>query len=159
MKKFAIILLMSMNLHAQLDFLPLKADYATFISGNDKTYTEVYVSFYQSDLAYQIEDTLKVAHFSHTITISKNDSILQRTERNYKNTERAGVSTQSLRQFKDVFAFEFEYRKFLRKQIFFQRDTYPLKFRHTHSPDNKVTLLYYLKSPENGLGPAAAANL
>jgi GWxTD domain-containing protein len=95
--------------YAQLDFLPLKVDYASFISGNkDKTYTEIYVSIYQSDLTYQIEDTLQVAHFSHTLEISNDDSIIQNVKRQYKNTESKGVKIQYFKQFVDVFAFEFE---------------------------------------------------
>ena len=65
----------TINVYAQLDFFPLTVDYASFISNNNKTYTEVYVAFYQSDLSYQVEDTLQVSHFSHTLKISSGDSI------------------------------------------------------------------------------------
>jgi GWxTD domain-containing protein len=97
-----------MNGYAQLDFLPLSADYATFISSGDKTYTEIYVAFYQSDLTYQVEDTLHVAHFTNTLKISVNDSVIQNAERRYKNSERIGAKVLTNRQFMDVFAFEFE---------------------------------------------------
>ena len=109
-----IILIMSIfiigiNAYAQLDFFPLKVDYASFISSNHgKTYTEVYVSIYQSDLTYHIEDTLQVAHFSHSLKITYNDSVIQNVKRQYKNTERLGAKILNFRQFMDVFPFEFE---------------------------------------------------
>jgi len=111
MKNFLCVfcfLCVGLNGYAQLEFLPLSADYATFFSNNNKTYTELYVSFYQSDITYQIEDTIQVAHFFHTLEISKNDSLIQNAERHYKTTERMGESTEKSRQFMDVFAFEFD---------------------------------------------------
>lgn len=99
---------MAINANAQLDFLPLKVDYASFIGSNNKTYTEVYVALNQADLTYQIEDSLQVAHFSHQINISDNNSFNQDVKRQYKNSERIGLKTQNFREFMDVFAFEFE---------------------------------------------------
>jgi len=96
------------NTYAQLDFLPFKADYATFRGSENKTYTEIYIALYQSDLTYQIEDTLQVAHFVHTLKFSIGDSIIQTAVRRYKNTERTGVSTKKLEKFMDVFAFELD---------------------------------------------------
>jgi GWxTD domain-containing protein len=111
MKKVVLffgILSLSITAHAQLDFLPFNADYCTFLGSKGKTYTEVYVSLFQSELAYQIEDTLQVAHFVHTLKISDGDSILQTAVRRYKTTERIGVGTNKLKKFMDVFAFEFD---------------------------------------------------
>ena len=105
---FLFFILLSYNLHAQLDFLALSADYATFVGKTGKTYTEIYVAFYQSDLAYNVEDSLKVAHFSHRIKIMQNDSLLMQDERHYKNTTPPGEQIKQLSQFMDVFAFELE---------------------------------------------------
>ena len=105
---FSSILIMAINAYAQLNFLPLKVDYASFIGNNNKTYTEVYVALNQADLTYQIEDTLQVAHFSHAINISNNDSFNQDVKRQYKNSEKIGLKTQNFREFMDVFSFEFE---------------------------------------------------
>ena len=101
-------LLLGINVYAQLDFFPLTADYASFISNNNITYTEVYVAFYQSDLSYQVEDTVQVSHFSHTLKIFSGDSTIQNAERHYKSTEKISVSTQNSKLFMDVFAFEFK---------------------------------------------------
>jgi GWxTD domain-containing protein len=107
LKAIGLIFLIG-TIHAQLDFIPINADYATFQGSNGKTYTEVYVSFYQSELAYQVEDTLQVAHFIHTIKISIGDSIIHTDVRRYRNTEKLGVNTKRLKQFLDVFALELE---------------------------------------------------
>jgi GWxTD domain-containing protein len=99
---------LSGNAFAQLDFLPLTADYATFSGKNDKAYTEIYVSFYQSDLAYNIEDTSKVAHFSHTIKILQNDSLILEIVKKYQSTIPMGSKPAAYNQFMDVFPVELE---------------------------------------------------
>jgi GWxTD domain-containing protein len=101
-----IILFIVIHAHAQLDFMPFTVDYATFQGNENKTYTEVYVAFFQSDLSYQIEDTLQVAHFIHTLKISKDDSVIQTSNRRYRNAEKTGVNTNKFKKFMDVFAFE-----------------------------------------------------
>jgi GWxTD domain-containing protein len=103
-----IVILYASNVSAQLDFIPFNVDYATFQGSENRTYAEIYVSFFQSELMYQTEDTLQVAHFIHTVKVSKGDSIIDTAVRKYKNTERIGVNTKKLQQFMDVFAFEFE---------------------------------------------------
>ena len=102
---FASITLIA-NVYAQLNFLPFSVDYATFSGGTTKTYTEIYVAFYQSELTYQIEDSLQVAHFAHTLKLSQGDSVIKSAVRRYRNTLPMGVNTKILKQFMDVFAFE-----------------------------------------------------
>ncbi len=106
----AILILLSLLsvASAQLDFLALNVDYATFSGKYDKTYTEVYVSFFQSDLTYNIEDTLNVAHFSHLVKIMQNDSIIHEFSRNYQNDIPLDTEPGLGSQFMDVFAFELE---------------------------------------------------
>ena len=101
-------LLMYMSVYAQSNFLPFSVDYATFNGNDNKTFTEIYVSFYQSELTYQVEDTFQVAHFAHSLKISQGDSIIQTAVRRYKNSLPLGANTKILKQFMDVFAFEFE---------------------------------------------------
>ena len=93
---------------AQLDFLPLNVDYASFSGKYGKTYTEIYVSFYQADLTYHVEDTSNVAHFSHVLKIMQNDSVIHEMTRNYQNNIPMGTKPGPASQFMDVFAFELE---------------------------------------------------
>lgn len=101
-----LIFLLSGSIFSQLDFLPLNADYTTFAGTRGNTYTEVYLSFYQSDLAYQVEDTMQVAHFTHIIKIIKDDSTIHNIDRHYKNANIDFNQTKGFSQFMDVFPFE-----------------------------------------------------
>ncbi len=104
----SIFLLLTCNAIAQLNFFPLNADFATFAGNPGKTYTEVYLSIYQNDLTYQNEDSSTTAHFAHTIKIFQDDSLIQQTERHYKNTLNAENQSNTNNQFMDVFAFELD---------------------------------------------------
>lgn len=92
---------------AQLGYIPLNVDYATFRGAGDKTYTEIYLSFYQQDLQYTEQDSLFHAQFSHTLIISQEDSIFYQTTRNYKSTAQNNqVNVSNL--FMDVFAMDLD---------------------------------------------------
>jgi len=90
---------------AQLDFIPVHADYACF-KGSDKAYTEIYLSFSQSDLTYSLEDSMYVSHFDHTVKISQQDSVLLTIQRNYKNAIIHPNDINKNSQFMDVFFLE-----------------------------------------------------
>jgi len=92
--------------YGQFNIIPLSVDYATFLGKEGVTYTEVYLSFLQNDLTYQEEDSLLVGHFLHNLTITQNDSVIAKYNRNYKNTLEINQSPQEYSQFIDVFAFE-----------------------------------------------------
>ena len=103
---FFIILVLWTKSYSQLDFLPLNVDYATFAGTNSQTYTEIYLSFYQADLVYQVEDSSKVAHFTHILEITIGDSLIYSTERNYKNAITINEQTKNIGRFMDVFAYQ-----------------------------------------------------
>jgi len=104
---FILNLFFTSLIYSQLGYIPINVDYATFKGANDKTYTEVYISFYQQDLMYILEDTVNVAKFSHSVTITKNDSIIYESTRNYKNS--SSENTQNFtNQFMDVFSVDMD---------------------------------------------------
>ena len=90
MKRAVLIIMLfitiTSNISSQLSTITLFVDYATFNTSENFTYVEVYLSFFQNNLVYQQEeDSLLVAHFSHTINILQNDSLLyQKTSINGK---------------------------------------------------------------------------
>jgi len=86
-----------------MSFLALNADYATFRGSNDQTYTEIYLSFFQSELTYTIEDSMMIAHFSHRVKIMQDDSVLTEMNRNYKNSMPLGQKVTMYNRFMDVF--------------------------------------------------------
>ncbi len=92
---------------AQVDFIPLQVDYACF-KGNNKTYTEIYLSFAQSSLIYSPKDSEYVAHFDQEIEIKQQDSVVQSIRRNYKNAIVNPNEIKRNNQFIDVFAVELE---------------------------------------------------
>lgn len=109
MKVFTSILLfvlLFLNITiAQMGYIPLNADYASFQGTEDKTYTEIYLSFYQQDLQYELTDSIAVTKFNHTIEISQNDSIVNSVTRNYKSNANLNASAANNR-FIEVFPFE-----------------------------------------------------
>ena len=71
---------------AQLNYIPLNTDYACYKgSEKNKTYIEIYLSFYQQELQYELTDSVAITKFSHTIDILQNDSSLYSLTRNYKS--------------------------------------------------------------------------
>ncbi len=97
----AIILLTSVSM-AQLGYIPLNVDYSTFKGADGKTYTEIYVSFFQQDLDYSEEDSSFYAKFSHTVSVTQNDSIYYNITRNYKSGT-VNKTFNLTNQFIDVF--------------------------------------------------------
>ncbi len=109
---FSLLLLLVSALPAQLQIIPLNVDYGAYKGPGEKTYTEVYLSFYQKDIMYAEEDSNFVAHFVHNISILKGDSVISTQSRRYSNSVKPGQPTQSFNQFVDVFAFELEPGKY-----------------------------------------------
>ena len=99
------IYLLSASTFAQLGYIPLNADYATFKGSENNTYIEIYLSFYQQDLQYEQTDSISYAKFSHTLEITQNDSSIYNITRNYRS--KANISSSSLNsQFIEVFPLE-----------------------------------------------------
>jgi GWxTD domain-containing protein len=90
---------------AQLGYIPLNADYATFKGTGDKTFTEFYLSFFQQALEYEQTDSSFVAKFSHSLNITNDDSVVFNTTRNYKNST-LQIKNSLGNQFIDVFPVE-----------------------------------------------------
>jgi GWxTD domain-containing protein len=92
---------------AQMSILPLNADYATFRGSDSTTYVEVYISFFQDELAFQIEeDSSLTAHYMQRVTISENDSIISQSSRNYRNKISFEKRVSGFNHMMDIFAFE-----------------------------------------------------
>ena len=101
------VLFIAVGLSAQQNFIPFQVDYAAFLGSEGKSYTEVYTALFQSELSYTPEeDSIKVAHFEHTVKIYHGDSLIDQRERTYKNTLAFDAEPLLLSQFMDVFSFE-----------------------------------------------------
>jgi len=99
------ILIITTYSFAQLGYIPLNADYASFEGTDDKSYTEIYLSFFQQDLQYELSDSTAMTKFSHTIEISKVDSLVFNITRNYQSNANVSASASNS-QFIEVFPVE-----------------------------------------------------
>ncbi len=77
MKKFILVLILPILSWAQFNFVPISADYASFASSDTSSFVQVYVSIYQGNLRYKMnEDSVYTAAFSTELTVTQNDSII-----------------------------------------------------------------------------------
>jgi len=110
MRVFILLLLFGFQTinftYAQEDSIPLSVDYATFKAKSNKNYVEIYVAFYQQYLTYQKEESLLVAHFTHTVRVSKDDSVVSEITRNYKSSIVENEVVYGYSQFVDLFPYE-----------------------------------------------------
>jgi GWxTD domain-containing protein len=100
-----LFVLISSNINAQLNYIPLNADFACFKGSNNNTYIEFYLSFFQQELQYEQIDSTYESKFMHTLKISNNDSVIFNTTRNYKNSI-SQLNTKFNNKFIEVFPVE-----------------------------------------------------
>ncbi len=102
-----IIVLINLSIvtFAQLNYIPLNVDYASFKGNDNKSFTEFYISFYQFDLEYEQNDSVYTAKFSHQLKITQKDSVIHNITRNYSSSI-SGNASKLNNQFVDIFAVE-----------------------------------------------------
>ncbi len=107
MKKLFILLILPALVSAQLQFIPISADYASFTSNDSSSFVQVYLSLYQGHLKYQYSaDSILSASFTTTLKITQNDSVVRSLSHNYQNTISDTNSFKSYNQFVDIFNIE-----------------------------------------------------
>ncbi len=89
---------------AQPRFIPLNVDYAVFNAESETEYVEIYFSFLQQSLAYQLQDSSYIANFSARIIVTANDSIFFEDSRNFYNTVDNPAEISTFREFQYNFA-------------------------------------------------------
>ncbi|MFZ0390544.1 MAG: hypothetical protein WAN36_08785, partial [Calditrichia bacterium] len=90
MKKYLLFTLIilfciSFSLFAQGGFIPVTVDYATFRSENEDAYIEVYISLYQNSLKYLPEGDKLRSHYTVTLKVLQNDSVLFQKNKQLQN--------------------------------------------------------------------------
>ena len=107
MRKLVIFLILPLLAAAQLQFIPISADYASFVSSDSSSFIQVYLSLYQGHLKYQYNaDSVLSASFTSTLEVTQNDSLLQSLSHNYQNTITDTNSFKNYNQFVDIFNIE-----------------------------------------------------
>lgn len=107
MKKVLLILILPLISLAQFNFIPISADYSSFASTDSSSFVQIYTAFYQGNLEYNMnDDSLFIASFSSTISISQNDSLIQNIQHNYQNSSEDTTRLMKFNQFVDVFSID-----------------------------------------------------
>ena len=143
MSKIVLLLIAPIVLFAQVQFIPMSCDYASFHSTDSLAYLEVYVSVFQGSIKYS-EDELGnfTASFSNTLVISNDTGPIDTLTHNYKNSFKDTLTANRYNQFIDIFAIEVPY------------GSYKAKIEiHDNTSLNKGEYLFDIKTitPEEGL--------
>ena len=102
---FLIFLLFSLSF-GQNKFIPFMADYAFYKSGANKTYMELYISFYQKSLKYVEEDNQFKATYKLTTQILEEDSVVSQKQKLSQSIIKSLDELEESRQFVEVFGFD-----------------------------------------------------
>lgn len=110
MKKIALFIIIPFILSAQIRFLPVGADYASFYSSDTAAYLEIYVSLFQGNLQYnRTDDNHYMASFSNQVELLKNGEVFKTYSHIYQNTTQDTMASARYNQFVDIFKVEVPY--------------------------------------------------
>lgn len=110
MKKVLVFLSISLVAFAQIQFLPISADYASFYATDSTAYLEIYASLFQGNLKYLESEPAKyVASFTSNMELTQNEVIVHTLSHNYQNTTEDTAIIQRYNQFVDIFPMEVPY--------------------------------------------------
>lgn len=105
-----ILLMIPAITFAQIQFVPIAVDYATFRGNDSLAFVEIYVSFFQGNLQYQPDEEGKfVASFINKIELSQNDEVVATREHRYQNTTEDTAKLTQYNQFVDIFNLQLPY--------------------------------------------------
>ncbi len=109
-KLILIIFILPLIARAQFNFIPVRADYSSFISTDSLAFIQTYLSIFQGSLDYQkSEDGKFTASFTTHLQMMQNGKVVKNMEHQYKNTTQDTSRLQKYNQFVDIFSFELPY--------------------------------------------------
>ncbi len=92
-----------LSTQAQVSFLPISADYASFSNTDSTAYVEFYLSFYQGNLQYRQTPDSLYAQFRTELTITQNGDSVYQTYHLYKSLAKDTSELKLFSQFNDIF--------------------------------------------------------
>ncbi len=92
-----------LSAQAQVSFLPISADYASFSNTDSTAYVEFYLSFYQGNLQYRQTPDSLYAQFRTELTITQNGDSVYQTYHLYKSLAKDTSELKLFSQFNDIF--------------------------------------------------------
>ncbi len=102
-KTLLVLAALSLGVQAQIAFLPISADYASFSNTDSSAYVEFYISFYQGNLQYRQTDDSLYAKFRTELSITQNGDSVYQTQHLYKSLARDTSELKLFSQFNDIF--------------------------------------------------------
>ena len=112
MKAFTLFLLIPFICLAQLQFIPISADYTAFNQSDTSYYVEFYVSIFQGNLKYDLRGDTASCTFVTKIKIEDKWSVVKEDQHKYQNTLLDTSKYRAYNQFVDLFAFELPKNKY-----------------------------------------------
>ncbi len=116
-KAILIALVLPIMAFAQMNFIPISVDYASFRHTDSTAYVEVYISVFQGNLNYvkQADGSYK-ASFTNTLKITDlNGKQIDRYAHAYSNTAKDTSGLNQFNQLVDIFSFYLPYGKYKAK--------------------------------------------
>jgi hypothetical protein len=87
MLRTILLVIIPIVIVAQVQFIPISCDYASFHSTDSLAYVEIYVSTFQGSIQYSKDETGSFnASFANTLEISNDKGPVDSLTHNYKNS-------------------------------------------------------------------------
>lgn len=102
---FLILIFFSLSF-AQNKFIPFMVDYAFYKSDANRTYMELYISFYQKSLKYVEDDDQFKATYKLTTQILEEDSVVSQKGKLSQSIINSLDELEESKQFVEIFAFD-----------------------------------------------------
>ncbi|MEJ2441707.1 MAG: hypothetical protein P8Y06_02195, partial [Patescibacteria group bacterium] len=116
MYKTILLILFPIIIFAQVQFIPISCDYASFHSSDSLTYLEIYVSTFQGSIHYNKDESgVYTGSFKNTLVLSDNSGSIDTLIHNYKNSFNDTLSAYKYNQLIDVFTLEVPYGSYTAK--------------------------------------------
>ncbi|MEJ2542772.1 MAG: hypothetical protein P8Y99_01765 [Calditrichaceae bacterium] len=116
MYKTILLILFPIIIFAQVQFIPISCDYASFHSSDSLTYLEIYVSTFQGSIQYNKDESgVYTGSFKNTLVLSDNSGSIDTLIHNYKNSFNDTLSAYKYNQLIDVFTLEVPYGSYTAK--------------------------------------------
>ncbi len=116
MLRAILLVIVPVVIYAQVQFIPISCDYASFHSTDSLAYVEIYVSVFQGSIHYSKDEKGTFnASFATTLEISNDKGIVDSLIHNYKNSFKDTLSADKYNQFIDIFSIELPYGSYKAK--------------------------------------------
>ena len=116
MLRTILLVIIPIVIVAQVQFIPISCDYASFHSTDSLAYVEIYVSTFQGSIQYSKDETGSFnASFANTLEISNDKGPVDSLTHNYKNSFKDTLSAYKYNQFIDIFSIELPYGSYKAK--------------------------------------------